>query len=866
MILTGSQRRTLAWQTAGLLCGLVVLVGLASSLQVRATRSIVELTGNALAARQQIAAVTSVLDVLQDAERGQRGFLLTARPNYLEPYTGATSRLAPALATLREAARGSKWLRPETDALAELAEQKMSELEQSVALARSGDMAGALAIVTTARGTLLMDEARARVTRIGTRLDNDERVQAAALQDRQSRLGLATQAAAVLGVIALGLALLAVLINRARLMTTHETERLVGERLAAAIDRIRDGVAVFDRNGQLILRNVQLASSLGLPPEQVRLGQCWAGLLAAADHVPGLAAIEPGAEPAETLAGARTLELSRSVMPDGGTLLAVADISRRVKAEDTARQAQKMDVLGQMTGGVAHDFNNLLQVISANLELVLKRLARDAVPDSLVQSRLEAARAGVMRGARLTRHLLAFARRQPLAPEAIDPGRLMAGLDDLLRRTVGPTIELDLVIGSGLWAVRADPNQLENALLNLMLNARDAIAAGATTPGIVTPGTSTPGTTTPGTSTPGTITPGTITPGTITIEVTNAMLDDRYAERVRELTPGAFVVFAVTDTGLGMTAGQLARATEPFFTTKPEGQGTGLGLSMVFGFAKQSGGHLQMCSEPGRGTTAKLYLPRTNVPAQTEEPAVPENRQGQGELILLVEDEPAVRTSGADLLRGLGYSVVTAETPLAALTTIELGLHPHLLLTDVIMPGPVTARALAARAAVLVPGLPVLFTSGYAQDPIAHNGTLDPGIMLIAKPWALDEMARALRRALEQPRPVTLPRRVVLLVEDDPLIRLTTADTLTDLGYAVIEAEDGATALACAAQADVVVMDLGLPDMPGLDLAAALRGSRPALPIIIASGQAQAPDGYGWLGKPFGTAELKAALEQADPQ
>ena len=846
MILTGSQRRTLAWQAAGVLCGLVVLVGLASSLQVRATRSIVELTGGALAARQQLVAVASVLDVLQDAETGQRGFLLTSRPNYLEPYTSATSRLAPALATLREAARGSKWLRPETDALAEVAEQKINELEQTVALAQSGDAAGALAIVKTDRGKLLMDEARIRVARIGARLDDDERVQAAALHDRQSRLGLATQAATVLGVIALGLALLAVLVNRARLMTTQEAERLVGERLAAAIERIRDGVAVFDRDGQLILRNVRLASSLGLPPEQVRLGQSWAGLLAAAGHVPGLATIEPGAEPAEALAGTRTLELSRSIMPDGGILLAVADISRRVKAEDIARQAHKMDVLGQMTGGVAHDFNNLLQVISANLELVLKRLARDAEPDGWVQSRLEAARAGVMRGARLTRHLLAFARRQPLAPEAIDPGRLLTGLDDLLRRTVGPTIELDLVIGSGLWAVRADPNQLENALLNLVLNARDAIVAGARTPGAITPGI--------------------ITPGIITIEVTNATLDHSYAERVRELTPGAFVLFAVTDTGLGMTADQLARATEPFFTTKPEGQGTGLGLSMVFGFAKQSGGHLQMYSEPGRGTTAKLYLPRTNAPAQTEKLAVPEDRQGRGELILLVEDEMAVRTSGADLLRGLGYSVVTAETPLAALTMIELGLHPHLLLTDVIMPGPVTARALAARAAVLVPGLPVLFTSGYTQNSIVHNGTLDPGIMLIAKPWVLDEMALALRRALEQPRPVTLPRRVVLLVEDDPLIRLTTADTLIDLGYAVIEAEDGATALACAAQADVVVMDLGLPDMPGLDLAAALRDSRPALPIIIASGQAHAPDGYGWLGKPFGTAELKAALEQADPQ
>lgn len=841
MPLGSSTRRTLGWQFFGLSLLLAALIGLGSALQRRATAAMAELGQDAATARQQIGAVSQVLERLLDAETGQRGFLLTRKPAYLQPFDAATVSIGSALATLRKASTKTAWLRLEVEPLAILADAKMLELQQAIDRTAAGDILGALGVVSTDRGMQLMDEVRLRVGIILKRLDHEVEARAGLLQERQARLALGTEVATLVGILALGLTLAVALFIRARLIMTQQAERLVGERLAAAIDRIRDGVAVFDANDLLILRNDRLAPVLNLWPGQVQLGQSRAAIAAAA-AIPALSAMpDVTVEPVIAMLGGRTLELWQGSMTDGGRVLAVADISRRVAAEEIARQAQKMEVLGQMTGGVAHDFNNLLQVVSGNLEMAGSRLARSPAPDPWIQTRLDAARSGVVRGPRLTRHLLVFARRQPLAPESVDPSRLLIGLEDMLGRTVGGAIRLELVTGSGLWAVRADPNQLENALLNLALNSRDSIIASGTNRGC------------------------------LTIEARNTTLDATYIESRHEVLAGTYVVFSVTDNGTGMTAEQLERATEPFYTTKLDGHGSGLGLSMVFGFAKQSGGHFQLFSELGQETTAKLYLPRTDIPANLVPVPVPfMGHGGRGERILLVEDDASVRTTAAEVLRSLGYSVVDAESADAALQLIEQGLRPDLLFTDVVMPGNVTARTLAERAAAMVPGLPVVFTSGFTQDAIAHNGTLDLGVTLISKPWQLEELASELRRALDQrlppeglPAPSSHRARTVLLVEDEPLVRMTTAETLSDLGYRVLQAATAREALAHAAEADLVLLDLGLPDLPGLDLAKSLRAIRPAVKIVIASGQGQPTPGFDWLPKPYDTAALTKTLARA---
>ncbi len=791
-------------------------------------------------ARMQAGAVRQVLSTVQDAETGQRGFLLTGRAYYLEPYQQAAARIASVLGRLDELGRGTPWLRAESAPLRELVPRKMAELERTVGLARAGQHQAALDLVLTDDGKALMDDIRLTVRRIVDRAEAERAAEVASVMARERVASLGTQAAAALGVLLLGLAVLALLLGRARLLETQRRERLSAAQLEAAVEHIRDGVAVFDPEERLVLRNSRFARTIGLPPDAVRPGVKLADLAAAQRLEPPLLSDpRPGDTPAvaEAQQDGRRLEVWRTAMPDGGQMVAAADITRRVQAESLARQAQKMEVLGQMTGGVAHDFNNLLQVVSTNLELVSKHLAQRDAQNAWLQARLDAARAGAARGAQATRHLLAFARRQPLAPEPLDPARVLMGIEDMLRRTLGEAIAMELVVGGGLWAVRADPGQLENALLNLVVNARDAMTG-----------------------------PDGERRGRLTIEVANASLDEEYAARAAEVTPGQYVMFAVTDTGIGMTPEQLRRATEPFYTTKGEGRGTGLGLSMVFGFAKQSEGHFQLYSEPGRGTTARLYIPRTAAPVRAPSPEPAATAPGQGELVLLVEDDPGVRQVAGDALMSLGYSVLTAVDAEAALRMLEGGARPDVLFTDVVMPGPLSSRGLAERAQRMVPGLAVLFTSGYTQNSIVHNGELDPGISLLSKPWRTEDLARHLRTAIDQARkPRTRDALRVLLVEDEMLVRMTTAGMLADLGHDVLEAESGAEALARLAQGiDLVVCDLGLPDMDGLALVGQVRERLPGIPVVVASGAARSEgEGIVWLGKPYDEFALRSALDQA---
>jgi signal transduction histidine kinase len=403
------------------------------------------------------------------------------------------------------------------------------------------------------------------------------------------------------------------------------------------------------------------------------------------------------------------------------------DVTQRVRAterlreaQDTLQRAQKMEALGQLTGGVAHDFNNLLQVIGGNLQL----LRRETAGEERAERRIDFALAAVARGAKLASQLLAFGRRQPLEPRVVNLGRFLHGMDDMLRRAIGAEIDLETVVSGGLWNTLVDTGQIENALLNLAINARDAMEG----------------------------------QGHLTIEAGNVALGEDYARANAEVTPGQYVMVAVTDTGSGMTAEVMARAFDPFFTTKPEGKGTGLGLSMVYGLVKQSGGHVKIYSEIGQGTTVKLYLPRV---AQGEE-EVPEDDpgpvRGGAETILVVEDDLEVRETAVALLADLGYRVLKAPDAAAGLAVIESGVAIDLLFTDVVMPGAMRSSDLARKAQELIPGLPVLYTSGYTENAIVHGGRLDPGVELLAKPYTREALARKIRQLLATgPRRTTPP-------------------------------------------------------------------------------------------------------------
>ena len=516
----------------------------------------------------------------------------------------------------------------------------------------------------------------------------------------------------------------------------------------------------------------------------------------------------------------------------------VEAIEERRQVELALQQAQKMESLGKLTGGVAHDFNNLLQVISGNIQL----LHNDVGGNERARQRLENAMAGVERGAKLAGQLLAFGRRQPLEPKALNVGRLVNGMGDMLRRVLGEEIEVETMISGGLWNTMVDPNQIENAILNLAINARDAMD-------------------------------GT---GKLTIEVGNAFLDATYAMQHEEVTPGQYVVVAVTDTGSGMAGEVRERAFEPFFTTKTEGRGSGLGLSMVYGFIKQSGGHVKIYSEPGEGTTVKLYLPRTQDLEDAIRPADLGPVLGGSETVLVVEDDEAVRATVVELLSDLGYRVLKAPDAASALAIVESGVPIDLLFTDVVMPGPLKSPELARKARRAIPDLGVLFTSGYTENAIVHGGRLDAGVELLSKPYTRNALARRVRQVLasrgarERAEAETAndAKRIetVLLVEDDPLIRITTAEMLGELGFSVLECASAETAqeLLLAQTVEVLVTDIGLSGMSGHELAWSVHRNHPHIRIVLATGHSVSSSdlvpGAVVLAKPFDERRIAEAL------
>jgi signal transduction histidine kinase len=508
-------------------------------------------------------------------------------------------------------------------------------------------------------------------------------------------------------------------------------------------------------------------------------------------------------------------------------------VSQREQAEDALRQAQKMEAVGQLTGGIAHDFNNLLTVITGNVDTARRSFARGE-GDRATKS-LERALQGADRAAALTQRLLAFSRRQPLAPRPVNVDRLVTGMADLLGRTLGEMVRLETISTPGLWPVEADPNQLENAILNLAVNARDSMPDG----------------------------------GKLTIETANAWLDEQYAAAQAEVTPGGYVAISVTDTGHGMSKQVAARAFEPYFTTKEVGKGTGLGLSMVYGFVKQSGGHVKIYSEPGQGTTVRIYLPRL-MSGQEEEPVPPPEPAGamRGQTILVVEDDDDVRTYTVEMLRELGYNVFQAPDGATALRVIdgeESGLD--LLFTDVVMPN-MSGRELADRARALQPNLKVLYTSGYTRNAIVHGGRLDPGVEMIAKPFTYRSLAQKIRDILEVGHSGRL-----LVAESDPTARMFAIDALEQAGFKVDEAATALETLgrvrAALGRYDAVIFEADLPGRTGSSIAAELRALYADLPLLVVSADGadevrnRRPDDrlVAFLVKPYNASKLLSALK-----
>ncbi|WP_296067342.1 response regulator [uncultured Agrobacterium sp.] len=554
----------------------------------------------------------------------------------------------------------------------------------------------------------------------------------------------------------------------------------------------------------------------------------------------------------------RTLELRTALLE-----LEKETIERET-AQIALRQAQKMEALGNLTGGVAHDFNNLLQVVSGNLQL----LAKDIDGNSRAEQRLQNALAGVARGAKLASQLLAFGRRQPLEPKVVNVRKLIQNMDDMLRRALGEEVELETVVSGGLWNTLIDPSQLENAILNLAINSRDAMEGR----------------------------------GRLTIETGNAVLDDDYALSHDDVRPGQYVLVAVTDTGSGISPDIIEHVLEPFFSTKTDGKGSGLGLSMVYGFLKQSGGHLKIYSEVGHGTTMKLYMPRTMQAEDSlsDQKAIPVT--GGTETVLVVEDDDGVRETSVALLTDLGYRVLKAHDAQSAFAIVSSGVQIDLLFTDVVMPGPMRSTELARKAKAQFPGIAVLFTSGYTENSIVHGGRLDAGVDLLSKPYTREALARKVRHVLNnaQQQRIALQRMErqelatasepvadqeqerkqlesrptashVLIVEDEPLILMSTVDMVEELGHTVHEANSAEHALGVLEtnRIDTLLTDVGLPGMSGIELARQVRERWPDVRIVFASGDDSAKTASGiadahQLSKPFTIEGLRKVLGESD--
>jgi signal transduction histidine kinase/DNA-binding response OmpR family regulator len=794
-----------------------------------------------------ITAQQRLQDDIQTAETGMRGFLLSRDPVFQAGYQTYLQRIPGDLQAFRNLTQDNPLQQARARRLEQLLSARVRGLEAGIANNHEPAIRAPQAIEGLARGRAQMAVIRQEIS---SGLAAEHALLAERDRQRRQSENLFVVTAIVAGIVTLGILLLAaaaLVRNNLNLAAAEKARADEAAILRATLETVRDGVAYFTSEGLLCAYNARFFTLLALPQRLARLNIRVGELCASHADWPFPVLSVP--EENETARTSRhlswkgcELDIYKAPVPTGGFLIGVVDVTARMRAEAISRQAQKMEAIGHLTGGVAHDFNNLLQIISANLDLAVTGAGTAA--DPALRQRLQNAIGAVTRGARLTAQLLAFARRQALDPRSIDLGRVIRDMTDLLRRTLGERIEVETVIAGGLWNTLADPTQTENTILNLAINARDAMPDG----------------------------------GKLTLEVANAYLDDAYAAAHAEVTPGQYVMLAVTDTGTGMTPEVLARVFEPFFTTKPEGKGTGLGLAQTYGFVKQTGGHIKIYSEPGHGTVIKLYLPRTRRERDLADGGTSQPAWGGTERILVVEDDESVRAAVVDMLTDLGYRVSRAGDAESALVLLETE-KPDLIFTDVVMPGPMHIREFTRRAQAKYPAVRVLYTSGYTQNAIVHNGKLDDDALLLSKPYRKDELARKLRnvfagtaRGAITPVPDSAPvaSTRVLVVEDEALIRMTTVDMVEQLGFTTVEAGDGAEALAVlAADSSIAILltDLGLPGMNGRQLVEEALRRRPDLKVVIASGystegeESQALKGRAaYLSKPFDLAQLRQAL------
>jgi len=723
----------------GVLLAILALVGIVTWERLNASREAREWSQHSY---RVLGTMKDLAIALRDAETGQRGYVITGKDDYLAPYDSARDRLGVLQGELQKLTADNPAQQERLRALAPVIQHKLEELAQTVQLRRDVGVEAAGRLVNTDVGRGYMKEAE---TSLAAMLADEEALLARRLGENDARAAWVrwtTLGGSLLAVLALLWA--ARLLNQAwsRSYRTEAEQRTLALRLSTTLDSLSQGVAVFGPDRALTNWNECFQVLLDLRRAMIRPGTSYAAL---AEHTAetGRPVLETwdqvshgGTGPREAVVYERSradghhLELRRTPMPDGGFVLTISDMTKRAQAEGVLREAQKMQAIGQLTGGIAHDFNNLLQVILGNLEFVRAKLTDDA----RLQQRIERAAWAAQRGATLTGQLLAFARKQPLAPAAIDLAATMPDLIPLLRRTLGEHIEVRYVETAGLWPAMADPAQLEAAVLNLALNARDAMPGG----------------------------------GRLTIELGNKVLDEEYARDHAEVVPGDYALVAVSDTGHGMTPEVVARVFEPFFTTKPDGKGTGLGLAMVFGFVKQSGGHVKVYSEPGEGTTVKIYLPRAvgAVAAAPRIGAPVELPRGTG-TVLVVEDEAAVREIACAILTDLGYRVLEAADGEEALLVFGANTASvDLLLTDVVLPGKVRGRELSERVRMVRPEVKVLFMSGYTENSIVHHGRLDDGVQLIGKPFKREQLARKVAEVLGAP--ITAPEGSGKVVELRP--------------------------------------------------------------------------------------------------
>jgi PAS domain S-box-containing protein len=676
-----------------------------------------------------IATARGLERAIQDAERGQRGYLITGDTLYLDIYRRGTLEAPARLAQLKQLTLGNTEQQRRWPVLEHQVNIKLAELKRALDVRERGGFEAARLIVQASSGLDAMN-AIDRVIDAAVAAEREvlaERLAGAAEFERAGRN--AAFAGGVLALVVLALGVLLVLGAFRGIFKVELARQASDERFRFFVGGIKDcAIYMLDPQGHVIEWNAGAERIKGYAADEI-VGQHFSRFYTEEDRAAGLpqraleTALKHGRHEEEAWRvrknGSRFLAsvLIEPLRDASGRLAGFAkitrDIDERARQQQALVQYQKMDALGQLTGGIAHDFNNLLHVIRNAAALVERRL-QNIEPD--VRKYLDMLKRNTDRASSLTQRLLAFSRRQVLDPKPIHPSNLVVDVTTLLEQALGESVAIETVLGAGVWWISADASQLETAILNLALNARDAMAGS----------------------------------GKLTIEVSNAFLDESYASSHPEVKPGQYVMIAVSDTGVGMTREVVAKAFDPFFTTKEVGQGTGLGLSQVYGFIKQSGGHAKIYSESGEGTTVKLYFPRLpGAPmAQAEAKASPLPAELGKKTVLVVEDDDDVRQFTADVLAELGYRVLTARDAASALRT--LGEEPgiDLLFTDIGLPGGVNGRELADEALRRRPELKVLFTTGYTRNAVIHHGRLDPGVQLIAKPFTQSGLAQKVWQVL----------------------------------------------------------------------------------------------------------------------